>query len=129
WRPWGALPWPGSGGEAMRVLDGERVLTRVIFGERERFGGRPLELALLDRLRREGYAGATVLRGVAGFGARNVLRAAHLLELSAALPVLGETVDDGPRSAALRALLDEMVGEGLVTQEKARVIRWAPRQP
>ena len=111
----------------MRVLEGEQVLARVFLGESDHWHGRPLAEALLERLRREGFAGATVFRGVAGFGARSVLHTASILRLSQDLPVLVEVVDQAEQMARLEAIVEEMVEEGLVTFETVRVLRYAPR--
>jgi len=110
----------------MRVLEGERILVRIFLGENDRWHGRPLYLALLERLRQEGAAGATVLRGIAGFGARSVVHTTHLLELSEDLPILVEFVDTQEQVDRLLPILDEMVSEGLVTMEKVRVLKYAP---
>lgn len=110
----------------MRTLDGERVLVRVFIGEGDRWHHQPLHVALLERLRKEGFAGATVFRGVAGFGARSVVHTTHLLRLSEDLPILVEIVDSEEHVARLLPILDEMVSEGLVTMEKARVLKYAP---
>jgi PII-like signaling protein len=110
----------------MRVLDGEATLVRVFIGESDQWHHRSLALALIERLRKEGYSGATVLRGVAGFGARSVLHTSQLLRLSEDLPVLIEMVEANERVEALLAILDEMVPEGLVTLEKVRVVKYSP---
>jgi len=110
----------------MRVLDGEQVLARIFIGESDRWRGRPLSTALVERLRTDGFAGATVFQGVAGFGARSVLHTAHLLRLSEDLPVVIEVVDTEERIETLIPILDEMVADGLVTLEKARVLRYSP---
>lgn len=110
----------------MRVLDGEQVLVRIFIGESDKWHHGPLSTALLERLRKEGFAGATVFHGVAGFGARSVLHTAHLLRLSEDLPVVIEVVDTQDHIDRLIPILDEMVEEGLVTLEKARVIKYAP---
>src|SRR5262245_35953621 len=110
----------------MRVLDGEQVLVRIFTGESDRWHGRPLAMALLDRLRGERFAGATVFQAVAGFGARSVLHTAHLMRLSEDLPVVVEVVDDEEHVERLLPILDEMVTEGLVTLEKTRVLKYAP---
>jgi PII-like signaling protein len=110
----------------MRTLDGERVLVRVFVGEGDRWKHQPLHVALLERLRKEGFAGATVFRGVAGFGARSVVHTTHLLRLSEDLPIVIEVVDSEEHVARLLPILDEMVSEGLVTMEKARVLKYAP---
>lgn len=109
----------------MRTLDGEQLLVRIFLGESDRWHHRPLAEALVERLRAEGFAGATVFRGIAGFGARSVLHSTHLLRLSEDLPVLVEVVDTAERVDALTTILDEMVGEGLVTMEKVRVLRYS----
>jgi PII-like signaling protein len=114
----------------MRVLDGEQVLARIFIGESDRWRHQPLSMALLERLRREGFAGATVFHGIAGFGARSVLHTAHLLRLSEDLPVVIEVVDTQEHVERLLPILDEMVSEGLVTLEKARVVKYSPgRRP
>ena len=110
----------------MRVLDGEQVLVRIFIGESDRWHQKPLAAALLERLRKEGFAGATVFQAVAGFGARSVLHTTHLLRLSEDLPVVIEVVDTEEHVERLIPILDEMVGEGLVTLEKARVIKYSP---
>ena len=110
----------------MRVLDGEQVLVRVFVGESDQWHGRPLHRALLERLRAEGFAGATVFHGIAGFGARSVIHTTALLDLSSDLPVLIEVVDDAAHADRLAAILDEMLtGGALVTMEKVRVLRYA----
>jgi uncharacterized protein len=110
----------------MRVLDGEATLVRVFIGESDQWHHRSLALAMIERLRKEGYSGATVLRGVAGFGARSVLHTTQLLRLSEDLPVVIEMVEAHERVEALLAILDEMVPEGLVTLEKVRVVKYSP---
>lgn len=110
----------------MRVLDGEQTLVRIFFGESDKWHHQPLDRALLERLRREGFAGATVFRGLAGFGAASVIHTAHLVDLSGDLPVLIEVVDDDEHIQKLLPILDEMITQGaLVTMEKVRVIRYA----
>jgi len=110
----------------MRVLDGEQMLVRIFIGESDRWHHKALHHALLERLRKEGFAGATVTHGIAGFGARSVIHTAHLLDLSTDLPVVIEVVDDAEHVDKLTAILDEMLVGGLVTIEKVRVLRYAP---
>ena len=110
----------------MRVLDGNQFLVRIFLGESDRFHHTPLSRALLERLRREGFAGATVIHGIAGFGASSVIHTASLVELSADLPVLIEVVDDEAHVEKLLPILDEMVtGGALVTMERVRVVKYA----
>ncbi len=113
----------------MRTLDGEQLLVRVFIGESDQWHHRPLASALLERLRGEGFAGATVFRGTAGFGAHSAIHTAQLLRLSQDLPVLIEVVDTQEHVDRLLPILDEMVAEGLVTIEKVRVVRYAARPP
>lgn len=115
----------------MRVLDREGVLIRVFIGESDRWHHQSLATALLERLRREGFAGATVFRGSAGFGARSILHTMHLVRLSEDLPVLIEIVESPENVPRLQAILDEMVDDGLVTMEKVQVLKYSPgnRQP
>ena len=110
----------------MRVLDGEQVLVRIFIGESDRWRHQPLSIALVERLRKEGFAGATVFHGVAGFGARSVLHTAHILRMSEDLPVVIEVVDTAERAERLTDILDELDIEGLVTTERVRVLRYAP---
>jgi hypothetical protein len=110
----------------MRILDGEQTLVRIFIGESDKWNHQPLDRALLERLRREGFAGATVFRGLAGFGAASVIHTAHLVDPSADLPILIEVVEDEAHVQRLLAILDEMLTKGaLVTMEKVRVIRYA----
>jgi PII-like signaling protein len=110
----------------MRVLDGEQFLVRILLGESDRFHHMPLHRALLEHLRREGFADATVLHGTAGFGANSVIHTTSLIELSTDLPVLIEVVDDQAHVDRLLPILDEMItGGALVTVEKVRVLKYA----
>jgi uncharacterized protein len=114
----------------MRVLDGEQTLVRIFIGDSDKWQHRPLHTALLERLRKEGFAGATVFHGVAGFGAASVIHTASIVDLSADLPVLIEVVDDQEHIDKIIPILDEMVTKGaLVTLEKVRVLKYAPGEP
>lgn len=108
----------------MRILDGEQVLARVYFGESDKWHRRPLGAALIERLRGEGFAGATLFHGTAGFGARSVIHSSHILRLSEDLPVVLEVVDTEEQMERLVPILDEMVHEGLVTMERVRVLKY-----
>lgn len=108
----------------MRTLTGEQMMVRIFFGESDKWHHQPLESALLERLRKEGFAGATVFRGVAGFGANSIIHTSHLLDLSSDLPVVIEVVDTQEHVDRLLPILDEMVDDCLVTVEKVRVIRY-----
>jgi len=110
----------------MRSIEGEQVLVRVFIGESDQWQHRPLHMALLERLRRDGFAGATVTRAVAGFGARSVIHTAQILRLSEDLPLIIEVVDTEEQVERLKPILDEMVGEGLVTIERVHVLKYLP---
>lgn len=110
----------------MRTLTGEQTMVRVFFGESDKWHHQSLEAALLERLREEGFAGATVFRGVAGFGANSVIHMTRLLDLSSDLPVVVEIVESEEHIQKLLPILDEMLNDGLVTMEKVRVLRYAP---
>jgi len=110
----------------MRVLDGDQYLVRIFLGESDKSHHLPLHRALLERLRREGFAGATVIHGSAGFGASSVIHTASLVELSSDLPILIEVVDDESHVDKLLPILDEMItGGALVTVERVRVVKYA----
>ena len=113
----------------MRILDGEQFLVRIFLGESDQYHHMPLSRALLERLRREGYAGATVMHGTAGFGASSVIHTASLIELSTDLPVVIEVVDDQAHVDRLLPILDDMItGGALVTMERVRVLKYAAGQ-
>jgi PII-like signaling protein len=104
-------------------------MVRIYIGESDRWHGQLLASALLERLRRDGFAGATVLRGLAGFGARSVVHTTHLLELSQDLPLVIEVVDTEQNVERLEPILEEMMQDGLVTLEKVRVLKYKPGAP
>ncbi len=109
----------------MRQLEGEQVLMRIFIGESDQHDHRPLHAALVEAFRRAGLAGATVFRGVAGFGASSVLHTASILRLSADLPIVIEVVDTQEHLDRVLPEIDRMMGGGLVTMERVRVIRYA----
>ena len=105
---------------------GERTLMRIFIGESDKYHGKPLYEALLEKLRARGLAGATVLRGVAGFGASSVMHTDKVLRLSLDLPLIIEIVETEETIQSILPDLDEMIGGGLVTLERARVILYRP---
>ncbi|HEU5188331.1 MAG TPA: DUF190 domain-containing protein [Methylomirabilota bacterium] len=110
----------------MRKLDGEQVLMRIFIGESDKWERRPLYVALVELFRAKGLAGATVLRGVAGFGPSSILHTAGVLKLSADLPLIIEVVDSQEHLDAILPEVDRMMSGGLITMEKVRVLRYAP---
>jgi uncharacterized protein len=105
-------------------IEGEGKLLRVFVGESDRWHGKPLYQAIVERVRAEGLAGATVLRGIEGFGADSRLHTARILRLSEDLPVVIEIVDSAEQIDRVLPVLDEMVGEGMVTLERVEVIAY-----
>lgn len=105
---------------------GERTLMRILIGESDKYHGQPLYEALLKKFREKGLAGATVLRGVAGFGASSTVHTDKILRLSLDLPLVIEVVETEDAIQAVLPDLDEMIGGGLITLERARVIMYRP---
>ena len=99
-------------------------LLRVFVGESDKHGHVPLYEAIVSKARETGLAGATVLRGVMGFGRHSVMHTAKILRLSEDLPMIVEIVDSLEKIEAFLPILDTMVPEGLVTLEQVRVIHY-----
>ncbi|HUC44270.1 MAG TPA: DUF190 domain-containing protein [Candidatus Sulfotelmatobacter sp.] len=110
-------------------LEGEGVLLRIFLGELDKSDGRPLYEAIVLAARGAGLAGATVLRGPMGFGARSRLHTAKVLRLSEDLPVVIEIVDTKEKIDAFLPKLDTMMGDGLVTTERVHVVRYRASAP
>jgi PII-like signaling protein len=110
-------------------IEGEGKLLRIFVGESDRWHGKPLYQAIVERVRHEGLAGATVLRGIEGFGADSRLHTARILRLSEDLPVVVEIVDSAEQIERILPILDEMVGEGMVTVERVEVIAYRGSAP
>jgi hypothetical protein len=105
-------------------IDGPGLRLRVYIGETDRWHGRPLYDALVIRAREMGLAGATVLRGVEGFGAQSRLHTAKVLRLSENLPMVVEIVDRDERIRAFLAACDEMITDGLVTVDTVEIVKY-----
>src|SRR5258706_10569469 len=110
-------------------LAGQGLLLRIFMGERDGWHGRPLHEALVLKAREAGLAGATVLRGLAGFGAHSRLHTAKVLRLSEDLPIVIELVDREDRIRAFLPMCDEMIGEGMMTLEKVEVLKYQAGAP
>jgi PII-like signaling protein len=102
--------------------EGERTLMRIHIGESDKWHGKPLTEAIVEMLRKEAFSGATVLRGVAGFGGSSVVHTDSILRLSQDLPIVIEVIELPERIETILPRLDEMIGGGLITLEKVRVI-------
>jgi hypothetical protein len=105
-------------------IEGEGRLLRVFVGESDRWEGRPLYEAIVFRARERGLAGATVLRGLAGFGAHSRIHTASVLRLSEDLPIVVEIADTAERIASFLPELDGMVREGMVTVEDVHIVAY-----
>ncbi len=105
-------------------LPEEGTLLRIFFGESDKHNSKPLYEAVVVKARELGLAGATVIRGIMGFGADSRMHSAKILRLSSDLPVIVEIVDSKENIQKLMPFLDEVVQEGLITMEKVRVIKY-----
>ena len=107
-------------------FEGERTLMRIHVGESDKWHGKPLHEAIVALLRKAGFSGVTVLRGVAGYGSSSVYHTDKLLRLSQDLPIILEVIETQERIDLMLPRLDEMVDGGLITLEKVRVILYRP---
>ena len=111
-------------------LEGDGKLLRIFLGESDRVDGRMMYEAIVRAARESGLAGATVLRGVEGFGAKSRIHTAKILRLSEDLPIIVEIVDTEEKIQAFMPVVDGLFkrsgGGGLMTLEKAEVIRYTP---
>jgi PII-like signaling protein len=103
-------------------LPEEGLLLRIFIGESDKRHGRPLYEVIVEEARRRGLAGATVLRGVMGFGANSRIHTSKILRLSEDLPMVIELVDEADKINAFIPDLEAMIREGLVTLERVRVL-------
>jgi PII-like signaling protein len=116
----------GGGGVS---LEGSGKLLRIFLGESDRWHHHSLAEAIIERAREEGLAGATMFRGIEGFGASSRLHTTRILSLSDDLPVLIEIVDREDRIASFLPVIDEMLTDGLVTLENVQVCLHRARRP
>jgi len=111
-------------------ISGQAVLLRVFIGESDKLGHLPLYEAIVKEARQAGLAGATVLKGVLGYGATARIRTAKILDLSADLSLVVEIVDEEAKVASFQQRLSELFEEancgGLVTLENIRVVHYLP---
>ena len=105
---------------------GERTLMRIMIGESDKYQGKPLYEALVELFRSRGLAGATVLRGISGFGSTSHVKTEKVLRLSLDLPIIIEVVETEEAIQSVLPDLDRMIGGGLITLERANVIMYRP---
>ncbi len=103
-------------------IPAEGKLLRIFIGEQDKWHGVPLYEAIVILARKEGMAGATVMKGCMGFGCKSHMHTAKILRLSEDLPLIIEMVDSEEKIEGFLPHLDEMVTEGLITLEKANVV-------
>ena len=114
-------------------LEGEGKLLRVVLGESDRVNGKMLYEVLVRSAREAGLAGATVLRGIEGFGAKSRIHTAKILRLSEDLPIIVEIVDTEERIRSFMPVVDDLFQKsgsgGMITLEKAEVIHYSSGAP
>lgn len=103
------------------ILPKDGKLLRIFIGESDKYEGQPLHEWIVRKARERGLAGATVLRGLAGFGAHSRLHTAKILRLSSDLPIVVEIVDTEEKIESFLPVIDDAIGEGLATVERVEV--------
>jgi len=105
-------------------LEGTQKLMRIFIGENDKYNGRPLYKSLVELCRKKGIAGATVIRGIYGYGASSVIHSSRTLVLSNDLPLIVEVVDSEEKINYIFPEIDKMITHGLITIEVAHVIKY-----
>jgi PII-like signaling protein len=109
-------------------LEGKAKLLRIHFGEDDRYKGKPLYQAIVEKCRELGLAGATVYRGIEGYGASTLIRKSRLLTFSSDAPITVTVVDTEDAIRRLLPFLDQVVDEGLIVMSDVEVIRYIHQQ-
>ncbi|HZT13733.1 MAG TPA: DUF190 domain-containing protein [Candidatus Baltobacteraceae bacterium] len=105
-------------------LTGTAKLLRIFLGESDRKGAAPLYVAIVEAARRAGLSGATVLKGIEGYGGHSVVHAARVFDLSTDLPIVVEIVDSEEKIRDFIPAIDAMIADGLITLETVEVIQY-----
>ena len=105
-------------------LEGRAKMLRIHFGEDDKWHGKSLYHAIVEKCREMGIAGATVYRGVEGFGASGHIRKHHFVQISSDRPIMVSVVDTEDNISRLLPVLDEMVNEGLIAMSDVEVIKY-----
>jgi len=105
--------------------ESEAVLLRIFIGESDKYEGTLLYKYLIELFRKEGLAGATVLRGITGFGKSSHLHTTSILRLSTDLPIVIEVVDKKENIEKIKPQLDKVIEQGLITEEKIKIVLYA----
>jgi uncharacterized protein len=106
-------------------ISGTATMLRIYIGEEDHSDGTPLYNAIILKLREAGIAGATVVRGIEGYGASSRVHTASILRLSQDLPIIVEAIDKPDRIAAILPAIEEMVSGGLITTEEINVVKYS----
>ncbi|HEY2917073.1 MAG TPA: DUF190 domain-containing protein [Candidatus Limnocylindrales bacterium] len=109
-------------------IEGQVLLARIYIGESDTWHGKPLYEAIVHLLRDRGLAGATVIRGIEGFGAKHHIHTTRILALSTDLPILIEVVDQEDRIRTVLPEIDAMVADGLITLQRVEVIAYRAKR-
>lgn len=109
-------------------LEGKAKMLRIHFGEDDKWQGQPLYRAIVEKCRELDLAGATVYRGVEGYGASTFIRREHVLSTSRDLPVMVSVIDSEENIRKLLPVLDTMVGEGLIAVSDVEVIKYVHQE-
>ena len=102
--------------------ESEAVLLRIFIGEEDRYEGKPLYKYLVEWFRKEGLAGATVLRGITGFGKSSHIHTTTILRLSTDLPIVIEVADKRENIERIKPKLEGIIKKGLITEEKIKIV-------
>jgi len=108
----------------MKELSGEHILLRIFLGESDKQDGKPTYQTLIEMLRREKISGATVFRGITGYGAHSHPHTANILRLSQDLPIVIEVVDSQENIQRVLPQIEQAIHGGLITMENVRVIKY-----
>ena len=102
--------------------ESQAILLRIFIGESDRYKGKSMYMHILEMLKNEGIAGATVFRGIAGFGKHSHFHTTSILQLSTDLPILIEIADIEEKIDKIKPKLDEIITQGLITEEKIKIV-------
>ncbi len=109
-------------------LEGKARMLRIHFGENDKFENRPLYRAIVEKCKELDIAGATVLRGIEGYGASTLIRRSHHFSFSHDAPVMVSIIDSEEKIQKLLPILDRMVDEGLIAMSEVEVIKYVHQQ-
>lgn len=109
-------------------LEGKAQMLRIHFGEDDKWNGKPLYRAIVEKCRELDIAGATVFRGIEGYGASTLIHRPHLLSFSSDAPLMVSVIDNAEKIRALLPFLDEMLKEGLIAVSEVEVIKYVHQE-